>query len=136
MGHGPKLSEADVQRACTDLLIADHWRGLRMEHAIEYSLDGKVRRKVGEVSMPDYLYLRYWAGYRTGAVRDIEGHADLLVEAQVLWIEYKAPGKRPSKEQRLWHRNERNRGALVWVVDDIDQFKRDYAASGLARNVR
>jgi hypothetical protein len=55
--------------------------------------------------------------------------------AEVLWIEFKRPGEKPRGDQQLWHAAERERGALVMVVDDIDAFLGWYAGSGLQRRI-
>lgn len=123
----PICSEADVQRAVTELLQLDGWRAIRTDPTSD-----RARGKgFGELGMPDYLYLRYWAGYRPGAVHDIDGAPDLLSETQCLWIEFKRKGKKAQDHQRDWHDTERRRGALVLVVDDIDEFMTLYAQSGL-----
>lgn len=136
----PKLSEADIQKTVVDYLQAEGWRAIRTEHAIERADGGKVRRKVGEVGMPDYLFLRYgpcsgipapvnerlgWCGGNSfGATQ----RAD-----EVLWIEFKAPGKSPTPAQRAWHAAERKLRALVLIVNDVDEFIMWYERSGLTR---
>lgn len=118
----PKVSEADIQRACTNLLIADGWRAIRTDPVS----DRKRGKGFGEMGMPDYLYIRY------GSAEPVP--LDYLAAGEILWVEYKRPGIKLRANQAHWHAKER--GALVWVVDDIDEFREKYAASGLARGVR
>lgn len=113
----PRVSEAHVQQTVTDLLVADGWRAIRTD-----PVSDRGRGKgFGELGMPDYLYIRYW---------DLSGP-----ESDVLWIEFKALGKKPKPRQAAWHVAERARGATVLVIDDIDFFMDWYATSGLARKV-
>ncbi len=112
----PICSEADVQRAVTDLLQLDGWRAIRTDPTSD-----RARGKgFGEPGMPDHLYIRY-------------GILLYGAEAEVFWIEFKRKGKKPKDHQRDWHDLERRRGALVYVVDDIDDFMKLYAESGLCR---
>jgi hypothetical protein len=115
----PGLLESHIQQTVTDFLQLDGWRAFRTEHAIERSNDDERRfkRKVGERGQPDYLYIRYVVSSY----------------ARALWIEFKRPGERPRPDQLMWHEAERKRGALVMVVDDIDQFIGWYKTSGLQR---
>lgn len=118
--------EKHVQQAVTQFLELDGWRPLRTEHAIERNERGDFKRKVGEKAMPDYLYIRY--------CRHISSMCpDDCPDASVLWIEFKRPGEQPRTEQVQWIEAERRRGALVMVVDDIDQFIAWYRTSGLQR---
>jgi hypothetical protein len=73
--------------------------------------------------MPDYLFIRYETppGQRR------------IGTAEVLWIEFKRPGEKPTKKQIAWKEAEERRGALCWVVDSIDGFPERYRASGLQR---
>jgi hypothetical protein len=113
------LTERHIQETVTAFLVADGWRALRMEHAIERNSEGGFKRRVGEVGMPDYLYLRYnrWT----------------LGGAEHMWIEYKAPGRSADPRQLEWHYTEQKGGALVLIVNDIDEFRAWYADSGFQR---
>jgi hypothetical protein len=122
------LTEAHVQQTVTELLELDGWRAFRTEHAIERNDKGRFKRRVGEVGMPDYLYVRY--GPTGNTPKDCVERA---MYTQALWIEFKRPGEKPRPDQNLWHHKERDRGALVLMVDDIDEFRKWYAASGLKR---
>jgi hypothetical protein len=89
-------------------------------------------RAVGEVGQPDYLFIRY------DPEKQIPASWQKGVDcsyAQVLWIEFKAPGKKADAHQLDWHTAERARGALVIVVENIDGFIAWYKSSGLARRV-
>ena len=123
LGRKPKLSEADIQRACTDLLIADGWRAIRTDPVS----DRRRGKGFGEIGMPDYLYIRY----QRSAFPTFP-----QVGAEVLFVEYKAPGKCPSRHQEAWGDKERRRGALVIWTDSIEKFREWYADSGLSRAVR
>jgi len=105
-----------VQRAVVDYLELDGWRAFRTELTVQR----EYGRVVGERGQPDYLFLRYGEGFT----------------AEVLWIEFKRPGERPNIAQQMWHKAEKERGAEVLVVDDIQDFRDSYAASGLIRRVR
>lgn len=140
-----RVMEADLQRTCTQFLEWDGWRALRTS-----PVSNRARATgFGEVGMADYLYIRYWAGYRPGRVEDIGNERDLLAEAQVLWIEWKRllPSKRGKTwgratraaiHQRAWHTLERKRGALTLIAGEdfpctIEGFRDWYAKSGLQR---
>jgi hypothetical protein len=129
--------ESHVQQTVTELLQFDGWRAFRTEHAIERSNDEQRRfkRRVGEPGQPDYQYVRYLSGdciiidtreTRTKAI--LKSPA-----AEVMYIEFKKQGEEPEPKQLKWHAAERARGALVLVVDDIDEFRKWYEASGLKR---
>lgn len=123
------LLEKHVQQTVTQFLEWDGWRAIRTDPVSDRSRG----KGFGEVSMPDALFIRYWAG---------EGGDDpnLAMEceratASVLWCEFKRPGQKPRKDQLAWHEAERARGALVRVVDDPNQFFEWYEKSGLQRRV-
>lgn len=116
------VSEAHIQETVTHLLQLDGWRAIRTD-----PVSDRGRGKgFGEVGMPDYLYVRYW-NLSTVSFRNNE--------SDVMWIEFKRPGKSAEPHQLEWHNAERLRGALVLVVNDIDDFVRWYGESGLARKV-
>lgn len=124
-------SEADVQKAVTDLLELDGWRSLRTDPVTDASR-GKA---FGEFGMPDYLYIRYdLRAYEPTGPRDVYAVIEPPAAA-VLWIEFKAKGETPKVHQRVWHEAEQARGAMVLVVDDIDDFIRWYSTSGLCRRM-
>lgn len=134
------LTEAHVQQTVTQFLELDGWRAIRTDPVSDRSRG----KGFGEVGMPDMLYLRYqfigpdsdvnYAGWRLtfGPPPRYAGFDP--EDVQALWIEFKAPGKAAKPHQLAWHEAERKRGALVLVVDDIDDFmKRWYPQSGLQR---
>ena len=118
-----KVSESDVQRAVVDMLALDGWRPLRTN-----PVSNKARGAgFGEVGMPDYLFIRYKENHTK-----IPGLYDGW--AQVLWVEFKAPGKQLQPHQVQWHSQEGRRGALIFVVDDAVRFRETYKTCGLVRN--
>lgn len=131
-----KLSEADIERQCTDFLALDGWRSLKTD---------PVSRKewgkgFGEPGMPDRLYIRYddQEDMKPGTPQGVLNSPALRAIADVMWIEWKRPGKKAEAHQRLWHAAERARGALVLVAGadfraDFDTFVAWYRASGLLR---
>ena len=63
-----------------------------------------------------------------------DGAPDLLIFARGgIWVETKAPGKKPRENQLLEHEKMRNAGMLVYVVDSISGADTliDYIKSGL-----
>ncbi len=122
----PKISEADIQRTCTELLELDGWRALRT--------DPVSRREwgkgFGEKGMADYLYIRY---------ADYADRSPVWAsQAQVLWVEYKSRRGSLKPHQKVWIDAERDRGAFVAVtgetfVPSVDGFVAWYNQSGLAR---
>jgi hypothetical protein len=109
----PKLTEAHIQKAVVDFLILDGWRAIRTDPVSDRSRG----KGFGEVGMPDYLFIRY---DRYGVYPD-----------NILWIEFKAPGKVPTRAQLAWHKAEQARGGVIKVVDSIDQFTTWYITSAL-----
>ena len=127
----PRLLEAELARACTELLEWDGWRALKT--------DPVSRREwgkgFGEKGMADYLYIRYGAA---PAVDLFKNSAVLLVGAEVMWIEWKIPTGTVAEKQHAWRERERARGALALIagVDfhaSFEGFYRWYVQSGLQR---
>lgn len=121
------LTEADIQQTVCELLTLDGWHMFRTELTVQRDR-GRV---VGERGMPDVMAVRY-GSVNTGYPDDDRRRCF----AQLLYIEFKAPGKNPPAHQLAWHAAERTKGALVLVVDDIEAFRTWYAASGLSRRLR
>jgi hypothetical protein len=131
----PKVSEAQIERTCTQFLELDGWRALKTD---------PVSRKewgkgFGEIGMADRLYIRY------ANLNYVVGHPDRSHIADVMWIEWKRiRGTRATKtsaKQDKWHRAERLRGALTLIagVDfpaSIEGFQELYRKTGLCRRVR
>jgi hypothetical protein len=151
----PGLTEAHVEQTITEFLEWDGWRAIRTHplppivqrlDAImakapapllaawrlirSYVANHTHKERFGEAGMPDKLFIRY-------IVADLKGGfttAQFEAISQTMWIEFKKPGERPRPDQIAWHEAERSRGALVKVVDDIDDFMLVwYPKSGLQR---
>jgi hypothetical protein len=126
-------SEAQIEAEVTKLLEEDGWRALRTD-----PVSDRGRGKgFGEVGMADHQYVRY--GLITPhPVRAECFWGNARACAEVLWVEFKAPGGKPKKHQLAWHNRERARGALTLIagVDfpaSVEGWKQWYAASGLQR---
>jgi len=50
-----KLTEAQVTKQCIDFLIAEGWRCIRLNSGLFQRPGGKVRVRIGEPGMPDYV---------------------------------------------------------------------------------
>ena len=110
-----KVLEKDIARQVCDFLRARGWRPIRT------NVVAGPGYGIGEPGMPDYLMLHYQPNGR----------------ALVLWIEFKGPNDKrrctcqPGKQckpcrQKAWHVRERQRGASVAVVDDLQWFIDEY----------
>jgi len=124
VGLQMKVSEAHIQQAVVNFLEIDGWRPIRMEQ----NFNQRKMKVVGEKGMPDYLFLRY--------TLTSPGGDNPLRICEHIWIEFKAPTKKPRPEQEHWHEWERKMGALVMVVDDYDAFRVFYIKAGLARRIK
>ena len=122
----PRCSEADIERTVTEFLQLDGWRAIHTDPCS----DRRRAKGFGELGMADHLYIRY--KWLHPPLCDKEHFRPV---SEVLWIEFKAPGKKPEPHQARWHDAERLRGALVMVVDDIDKFTEWYKSSGLCRRI-
>lgn len=60
----------------------------------------------GCMSVPDRIYMK---------------------EGRIIFVEFKAPGKQPSKLQGRTIERMRNAGCTVLVIDDIEDFKHAFA---------
>jgi len=114
----PQLTERDVARQVRDFMEAHGWRCIRMQVASVARPTGGGFR-VGEVGMPDFLFIRYNEQGFDAASR--------ITCCEHLWVEVKRPGGRVSEHQREWVGREMDRGGVVVVVDDIDEFRTWYA---------
>jgi hypothetical protein len=158
-----KAAEAHVEQTVTEFLEWDGWRAIRthplppivqrldaiMAKAPEvlkghwlmirsYIANHTHKERFGEAGMPDKLFLRYAAYAGDLGARLFPKMTEEMrqSEVEVMWIEFKKPGERPRPEQIAWHEAERRRGALVKVVDDIDDFMLNwYPKSGLQRRI-
>lgn len=130
-----KLTERQIQEACSTLLALDGWRRVRTDLPRLRGLG------VQEKGMADDLFLRYSQAH--------EPHPCSMY-SQVIWIEWKrergGTGKRAlftkaekaMIQQKAWHAAERARGALTLIAGEdfpanIDGFREWYNRSGLAR---
>lgn len=77
------------------------------ERDIEKAFTAKVRAAGGEIRKVK------WIG-RKGAPDRV-----VMLNGTVWWIEFKAPGKRPSAQQRSEHRRMTKMGMWVLVVDSM-----------------
>lgn len=135
------LTEAQIEKTCTEYLAWDGWRALKT--------DPVSRREwgkgFGELGMADYLYIRYdLAMYlHLSAIAAVKtsnpgSPHPYGVMAEVLWIEWKRKGGKTKLHQDAWHALERQRGALTLIagVDfeaSIEGFQAWYKTSGLKR---
>lgn len=127
LGKALRVSEADIEKTCSQILEWDSWRSFKMEQ--NYS--ERKQRRTGEAGMPDRLYIRY-TPVRTWLP------AETLSLCEVMWIEWKALGGRVSQAQQDWQVAEVARGALVLCAGrtfpaSIEGFKEFYKTSGLQR---
>ena len=156
----PKLTtEAHVQQSVREFLELDGWRPIRT-HPLPpivqrldaimakappgfrgawrcirgYVLKHADAESFGELGMPDYLFIRYYDTVVRAEV--IAREPGAVVAAEVLWIEFKRKRGLPKAHQVRWHDAEIARGALVMVVDDIDEFTCWYKSSGLNRRIK
>lgn len=123
------LTEAHIERSCTEWLELDGWRTLKTD-----PVSDRGRGKgFGEVGMADRLYIRY------GYLFDFRHVPYQAVVAEVLWIEWKSKRGRAASHQVNWIAAEVARGALVWLAGidfpagSIEAFQEHYRASGLMR---
>lgn len=140
------MSEADIERTCTNMLVLDGWRALKTN-----PVSNRARGAgFGELGMADHLYIRYHD--RPALAPDMERDNSVLVlhaPAQVIWIEWKrvksvcretqaVKATKAAIHQMDWHTLERKRGALTLIagVDfpaTIECFREWYKSSGLMR---
>lgn len=122
--------ERDLEKACSDLLQYDGWRLLKTDPVS----DRNRGKGFGEIGMADCLYIRY-----SRYLEDCGPNCvPCCAPCEVIWIEYKAPGGKPSRDQRAWIASETARGALVWLAGanfpaSVDGFLAHYRGSGLMR---
>ena len=138
-----EISEADIERTCTEWLALDGWRGLKT--------DPVSRREwgkgFGEPGMADYLYIRsrpsprevHQDGQDPTNPRAIGWWMSVKpCQAEVMWIEWKSKRGTSADHQRCWHQAERARGALTLIAGEdfpntIEGFQQWYRSSGLMR---
>lgn len=119
-GQKTELLEADVVKQVKSFLEAHGWRSIRMQRMV---MPGMFQ--TGEPGMADSCWIRY------------DPRPEFPAMAMVIWLEYKGPSdKRKCRcaqiagtkkrctvcDQAAWQKRERARGAVVWIVNDIDFF--------------
>lgn len=106
-----RILEKQVTKQGRDFFEYRGWRAIRMQSGMMASAGGSVVT-IGEKGIPDFLFLHYL---------DKPAGACLYV-----WVEFKAPGKNLRTDQIKWHRAERLRGGMVWVIDNLEQLETIY----------
>ena len=82
----------------------------------EYSVEDHLRNKCKQY---DILCIKL--------LPSISGIPDriLIGKGKIIFVELKAPGKKPRSDQRVWIKKLRDHGAIVYVIDnipDVDKF--------------
>ena len=105
-----KILEKAVTASVTQYLKLRGWRPLRMQRTV---LPGQF--STCEPGTADVLYIRYdtEALHPPGSGR-------------ILWVEFKSPSGHLGPKQEEWIAREKSRGAIVLVVDDLQEFVRYY----------
>lgn len=84
--------------------------------------DGAVTREI-EIERPasTYAQTRGWFEFKIEKANK-NGIPDrcYIRDGRVVFVEYKAPGKVPTKQQLLRHQQMRDAGAEVIVIDNLD----------------
>jgi hypothetical protein len=116
-----KILEKQVTSDVKKYLMLRGWRPLRMQRTV---LPGQF--STCEPGTPDILFLRY----DTTALHSPGW-------GQMLWIEFKSPAGHLGPKQVEWIDKEKARGAIVLVVDDLDEFVAYYEkAFGVSGQLR
>jgi hypothetical protein len=102
-----RLTEADVVRAVTDLMKAKGYRCMRLQSGV-FASETRILR-IGEKGLPDWLFLRAHPAAAAGW-------------ATVIFVECKAPGKKPRPEQAAWIAEATKAGLLATWTDDVKLF--------------
>lgn len=102
-----KVAEKHVTRVCREYLELRGWSAVRL-NAGAFTRPG----------LPDYIFLDYQ-------------------RPAILWIEFKAPGGRPSRVQLEVHAEIRRRGGMVWLIDSyealVDAYEAAFGVEGQGR---
>lgn len=61
--------------------------------------------------------------FTSPAKRSVPDRLLIFPNGVIIFIEFKAPGKKPTEKQKLDHEKRRANNALVYVIDDVDQGK-------------
>lgn len=115
------MSEAELERTCTNMLVLDGWRPLKTNPVSRRARGAGF----GELGMADLLVIRY-AEPRSR-------------NAEIMWIEFKIPAGINAEHQKRWQQEERERGACVLVFGEdfpatAEDFWRFYCESGWRKN--
>ena len=96
----PKLTEADVTKTVVGWLRANGWTCIRLQSGL-VDLPGGRKMRVGTKGLPDWIVVK-----QTFAV----------------FLELKAPGKKPSIDQEIWMECARQRQHRVMWADGYEVF--------------
>ena len=102
-----KLSEADVTKQVTDFLRYRKWTLIRLNSGLFQTRDGGKRTyQIGEKGQADWLALRPFGDGKFN----------------VLFVEMKAPGKRPRADQERWLWVKQEEGFNATWTDSLEGF--------------
>lgn len=102
-----KQLEREIVASVKSFMERNGWRQLRMQSGKFANASGNIFQ-VGQKGMADFLFLMYLAGKPGACIQ--------------LWVEVKRPGAKLREDQIQWIAGERQRGALVAVVDDVKEY--------------
>ncbi len=111
----PKLSENDVEQQICDFLRARHWRVTRNHVGRFKTADGRWIT-VGEVGHADWTATK---PLRLPLGKWVAG-------SQLIYIEVKAPGKRPTAAQETWLACREQEGYKTGWWDSLESFEEWY----------
>ncbi len=116
-----RIQEREVTKAVKHYLELRGWRPMRCQRTV---VGGAFQS--GEPGQPDFMFLKY----------DTEPlHSP--GNAKVIFIEFKSPSGHLGPKQEEWIARERQRGAVVLVVDNAEEFVKYYErAFGVAGQMR
>lgn len=103
----PKELEKEIVSEVKRFMDSHGWRRFRQQSG-KFSNAGGNIFQIGEKGMPDFLWLMYMPG-KPGACLQ-------------LWTEIKRPGGKLREDQVQWIAEERMRGALIAIVDNIKDY--------------
>lgn len=84
----------------------------------------QIRERDIEFNVNRYAHQTGWVGYKFSSPQHAGVPDRLYIKnGKTIYIEFKAPGKKPRKLQEKVFEDMRRHGALVFVVDDIDEGK-------------
>lgn len=134
--------EAEIEKACTNILIQDGWDALKTNPVSRRSRGAGF----GEPGMADHLYIRYLHGDRIELQCSDAITRKIILKrpaAEVMWIEFKrrtesGADTKAAAHQKEWHERKRRKGALVLMAGEdfpatVEGFCNWYENSGLKR---